>query len=211
MDALTHAQQRYTTAVDAFKRARDEVTEAKRELARLQSRKLVLTDEQREARNRASRRQQVLRSHPELRGLVRNARRHALDAILDARDAPCVWKYYMDAVAGDPPRTTRSNRARFDLYRAGLTVAARMLRLQARHGVDPTQAQEDATNARTLELHLQSLVDVSPHEVSCHYPSEWRVISSALRPEGSDPKGKGARRLYALYQHIVRTHREEAS
>lgn len=209
------ARAEYEAAVMAFKQARDKVTAAKRELARLVGR--ARTAEQIKASRLASRRAQLLRSNPQIRAIPNKARRReALNAIIAAKDAPCVWKFYLDTMHFDvqtrAPKVYAQNRKRYELYRAGLTLAVRLLRQRASAmagHADQTEVHELRDNARTLELHLQSLVDASPREVRVHYPSEWRVISSALRPEGSSPKSKGAQRLLALYQHIVRTHTVE--
>lgn len=203
---LAEAQAEYDAAVAEFKRARDRVSAAKREL-RIAEGKAVTT-EQRDRNRLSARRAQVLRKHPELRKITNRAkRREAIDAILAKRDAPRVWKFYLDDMQWDQVSNTRviyrRNPKRFKLYTAALTVRARLARQDGR--------PESIDTARTLELHLQSLVDASPREVTVHYPNEWRVISAALRPEGSSPKGDAARRLLSLYQHIIRTHTESLS
>lgn len=212
-DAITEARRKYEDALFVFRAARTALTAARAELARAEGR--AYTTEQLAQRRAASRRQGVLRNNPQLRGIPDTAtRRRAVDAVLAARDAPRVWKFYLDTMKFDPVTRTRviraQNRKRFELYRAGLTVAAQFLRQRARDTGSPVERARLDGNARKIELHLQTLVDVSPREVTIHYPHEWAVISSALRPEGMNPRGKGARKLYALYQHIVRTHTEEA-
>ena len=209
---IDQARAAYSAAVAAFKDARDRVTEAKRELARLEGK--ARTPEQIKSNRLSQRRAQVLRSHPQLRGITNAAkRRDAVDAILAQRDRACVWRFYLDDMTIDPEtrarKVYRQRRERFELYRAGLKLAAQMMRAKrttlAGHA-DLPEANELRDNARTLDLHLQGLVDASPRQVDIHYPHEWRVSSKALRPEGSSPKSPGAQRLLALYQHIVRTH-----
>lgn len=210
---VADAQARYDAAVAAFKKARDEVTASKRDLEQAQGKSM--STEQRIANRHSARRAQVLRSNPKLRAIPnRSKRRQAVDAVLAERDRPRVWKFYLDDMTFDRVSNTRviyrKNPERYKLYVAGLTLAGRMARANALlMGLSAQGKQELYDNARTIDLHLQSLVDVSPREVTVHYPSEWQVISSALRPEGSSPKSKGAQRLLALYQHIIRTHTVE--
>lgn len=214
---LDLARAEYETATAALKLARDRVTKARREFERLLGK--ARTPEQVQASRLSHRRAQVLRTHPKLRAITNRARRReAVDALLAERDRPRVWRFHLDDMRFDRVSNTRviyrKNPARFKLYVAGLTLAARVLRERAGRAQTITGGfakprQQDVDNARTLELHLAGLVDASPREVSIHYPSEWRVISSALRPEGSNPRSKGAQRLLALYQHIVRTHTVE--
>lgn len=209
------ARAEYEAAVTAFKLARDEVTAAKRELTRLLGK--ARTHEQVIASRLAARRSQLLRSNPQIRAIANKThRRAALNALIAAKDKACVWKFYLDTMHYDPvtraPKPYTQNRKRFELYRAGLTLASRLWRqrAQAMAGhADQTESHELRDNARTVDLHLQGLVDASPREVRVFFPSEWRVISSALRPEGMNPTSKGARRLLALYQHIIRTHTVE--
>lgn len=207
---LDQALERYSVAVAAFNDARDRVTEAKRNLARLEGK--ARTDEQRAASRVYQRRAAVLRSNPQLRGIANKAkRREAVDAILAQRDAARVWSFYLDDMTVDPetraPKVMRLNRPRFELYKAGLKLAAQMLRAKsATTAITAEQRRQMVDNARTLDLHWQGLVDAAPRQVFVHFPHEWRVISKALRPEGSSPTSPGAQRLLALYQHIVRTH-----
>jgi hypothetical protein len=203
---IDEARTRYASAVDVFKRARDEVIAAKRDLARLEGK--ARTPEQVQANRLAQRRAQVLRTHPELRKITnKTKRREAVDAVLAQRDAPRVWRFYLDTMHFDPstraPKLYARNPKRFKLYTAALKLGAQMARARGE--------ASDMDTARRIELHLQSLVDASPREVTVHYPSEWQAISRALRPEGSSPKGAAARKLLSLYQYIVRTHTESLS
>jgi hypothetical protein len=101
---------------------------------------------------------------------------------------PRVWRWCFDHAQGTQDREA------FVLYTRAVRLRAKVLRAARQHNT-----------ARMLEAHISSLADVAPREAWCYWPAEWREISRALRPEGSDPKHPAARKLYAIYQRIRAT------
>lgn len=90
----------------------------------------------------------------------------------------------------------RQCRTRFLLYQACIKATATMWRRAGTH-----QSRE---NAGILEDYLDTLEDAAPRQTE-FYEHEWKLITRALRPQGSNPTpGTPSARAYACYLWISR-------
>lgn len=127
------------------------------------------------------------------------ARKSLLDQLEQENAKPRVWNWTFDHRGARHSQNYISDRPALKLYIAAVKLRAMQLR-----------RLRDFGTARILDAHLQSLIDVAPRAAYCYYPREWREISRALRPFGSHPEaGTRAAELYAIYQHILKTHTVE--
>jgi signal recognition particle subunit SEC65 len=135
-------------------------------------------------------------SHPAAKNIRGAARKLLLDQLEADYLRPRVWNWTFDyRSAGNVSWV--SDRPAFKLYIAAVKLRIVQLRAERQHDT-----------ARMLTRHIQSLIDVAPRAASCYYPREWREISRALRPHGSNPRPGRSMELYNIYQRIIRTHKE---
>lgn len=147
--------------------------------------------------NRVALRNRLFKKHVALHPRARFARGAERKLLLDRLEreylTPRVWNWNFDHRT--PGNTGfASDRPAFKLYTAAVKLRVIQLRQLRQH-----------STARMLTGHLASLVDVAPRAASCYWPMEWREISRALRPYGSNPKAGYSMQLYNIYQYIIRT------
>jgi hypothetical protein len=137
-------------------------------------------------------------THPFAAGVKGAARKALLDQLEADHNRPRVWSWCFDHRAPGNNSRWVSDRPAFKLYIRAVKLRAQVLRAARQHNT-----------ARILEAHINTLHDIAPRAAWCYWPGEWREISKALRPQGSNPVHPAARKLFAIYQHITRTKTEE--
>lgn len=121
----------------------------------------------------------------ELEGLTGSALTQALDKLeKELRDTPAKWSVRFGA--------NKQRRSAFLLYRACIKLE-----------IDRLRDLRDYDSARVLDAYHKTLVDMAPRDTE-FFNHEWKLISQALRPQGSNPISRGAKRAYSVYQWLLK-------